>query len=119
MTDKLKAKLPPTDCRLRMDMRLWEEGKLEEATEIKNKLEVNQRLRKKALKEQLGEKVSDKDSDYYNPLYFKAANHYLNDEPYFEFVQKNKWDSNYWQDRDKSDWSHLPKIWEDDCKPFY
>jgi hypothetical protein len=32
-------------------LRTWEEGKLEESTEIKNKLEVNQRLRKKALKE--------------------------------------------------------------------
>lgn len=51
LTDKLKAKLPPTDCRLRTDMRTWEEGKLEEATEIKNKLEVWQRQRKKALKE--------------------------------------------------------------------
>jgi len=104
---------------LRQDLRTWEEGKLEESTEIKNKLEVNQRLRKKALKEKLGDKITDKDSSYYTPFYFKESTHPLNDEPYYEFVQKNSRGSNYWQDRDRGDWSHLPNIWDDDCKPFH
>jgi len=54
-----------------MDMRSLEEGNLEESTAYKNKLEVNQRLRKKALKEKLGDKMTDTDSDYYTPFYFK------------------------------------------------
>jgi hypothetical protein len=54
ITDKLREKLPPTDCRLRQDTRAWEEGRQQEASDIKNKLEENQRDRKKALKEQLG-----------------------------------------------------------------
>ncbi len=25
----------------------------------------------------------------------------------------------YWADRDKLDWSHMPKIFDKECKPFY
>lgn len=72
LSDKLREKLPPTDCRLRQDMRAWEEGNQQEATDMKAKLEENQRDRKKALKEQLGAKVSGAtDSEYYTPHYFK------------------------------------------------
>jgi oxysterol-binding protein-related protein 3/6/7 len=51
LTDELKAKLPPTDARHRPDIRYWEDGKLEESTAAKTRLEVNQRNRKKSLKE--------------------------------------------------------------------
>ena len=50
INDVLKEKLPPTDSRLRTDLRLWEEGKQEESTNEKNRLEINQRERKKKLK---------------------------------------------------------------------
>jgi len=43
----LKEKLPPTDSRFRPDVQLWEEGKQEEASDEKNRLENNQRARKK------------------------------------------------------------------------
>lgn len=92
---------------------------MEEASDLKNQLEEQQRARKKALKELLGDKVTGNDADYYRPHYFKATKHPLNDEFYYAFVEKNERGSNYWQDRDKGDWSHLPKIWEKDCKPFY
>jgi hypothetical protein len=116
ITDKLREKLPPTDVRLRQDMRAWESGLQQVASDLKHKLEENQRNRKKILKKELGDVVNgSKDSEYYTPLYFKQAKHPLNDEPYYEFVEKNKRGSNYWQDREKGDWKHLPKIWEDDC----
>jgi oxysterol-binding protein-related protein 3/6/7 len=33
LTDELKDKLPPTDSRMRPDVRAWEEGKVDEASE--------------------------------------------------------------------------------------
>ena len=33
LTDELKEKLPPTDSRMRPDVRAWEEGKVDEASE--------------------------------------------------------------------------------------
>lgn len=47
ITDELKEKLPPTDSRLRPDMRLMEDGKMEEAGKIKHLLEEKQRERRK------------------------------------------------------------------------
>lgn len=53
LTDKIQEKLPPTDSRLRMDVRYWEENELSEATNEKNRLEHNQRERRKQVKESL------------------------------------------------------------------
>lgn len=61
ISDKLISQLPPTDTRLRKDMRLWEEGLGDQASEIKAHLENNQRERKKAVKEILGDKMGTGD----------------------------------------------------------
>ncbi|XP_072316737.1 oxysterol-binding protein-related protein 3 isoform X3 [Eucyclogobius newberryi] len=45
----VKVLLPPTDTRLRVDQRLLEEGKLEEAEEEKQRIEEMQRQRRKTL----------------------------------------------------------------------
>ncbi|KAK4144288.1 putative oxysterol binding protein [Dichotomopilus funicola] len=47
-----KGKLPPTDCRLRPDQRLAEQGELDEAEEWKVKLEEAQRQRRRVMEEQ-------------------------------------------------------------------
>jgi hypothetical protein len=39
LTDTLKLKLPPTDSRLRPDIRAWDQGNLEAATQEKSILE--------------------------------------------------------------------------------
>ena len=41
LTDKLKEKLPPTDSRLRKDVRAWESGNQQESTDEKARLENN------------------------------------------------------------------------------
>jgi len=46
LSENLKAKLPPTDSRLRPDVRAWENGHMEEASKQKDRLEVNQRKRR-------------------------------------------------------------------------
>jgi len=51
ITDVEKGRLPPTDCRLRIDQRAAEEGDLERAEEWKVKLEEGQRRRRRELEE--------------------------------------------------------------------
>jgi hypothetical protein len=62
---------------LRTDLRLWEQGKQEESSNEKNRLEINQRERKKKLKEKFAiEKPSvsmDEDKNYYTPKFFHAV----------------------------------------------
>ena len=50
LSDELKNKLPPTDSRLRPDVRFWEHADLENSSIEKERLENNQRLRRKKLK---------------------------------------------------------------------
>ena len=47
---ELRKKLPPSDSRLRPDMRAWEEAEHELAAKEKDRLENNQRMRRKKLK---------------------------------------------------------------------
>ena len=120
MTEDLKKRLPPTDTRLRTDVRRWEEGNLREASDQKHRLEVNQRQRKAELKKKLGAKIdADNDSSYYSPKYFREATHGLTGNKFYEYLERNKYGSNYWNDRDKGTWSHMPRIYEDDCEPFF
>lgn len=63
--------------------------------------------------------MTDNDSDYYSPKYFKLINHPITGEEAYEFLEKNKNNSNYWLDRDKGNWDHMPKIYDDECEPFY
>lgn len=39
LTDGLRDKLPPTDSRFRQDLRAWEEGRVKDAGDFKDKLE--------------------------------------------------------------------------------
>ena len=53
LNDKLKSQLPPTDTRLRPDLRAWEAAELDLASKEKDRLEENQRKRRKMVKEEL------------------------------------------------------------------
>ena len=120
MTEQLKEKLPPTDSRFRPDLRLWEEGKQEESSNEKNRLEQLQRDRKKKLKETLGEAIEpENDPSYYTPKYFKSVTHPITGDPIYEYCTKNAYNSNYWEDREKCAFQHLPNIYSDNCMPFY
>ena len=119
LTDKLKDKLPPTDSRLRPDIKIWENGKQKESSEEKERLEINQRNRKKINKEQKKDTdFSGNDHTFYSPKYFKYDKHPITGDPYYEFLEKNNYGSNYWVDREKGIWENMPKIYDDDCKPF-
>lgn len=50
LSDELKEKLPPTDCRFRPDLRYFENGDLQNAEAEKDRLESNQEKRRQAAK---------------------------------------------------------------------
>ena len=64
----MKKFVAPTDCRLRGDMRFYEEGKVDEADEEKIRLEVKQR---KARKERHDSGIE------WEPKFFKEVPHPL------------------------------------------
>jgi len=75
ISDKLKAKLPPTDSRLRVDTRHWENAELELAQENLVRLQENQRVRRDKLKQIFKDKGLDTVDMYdervfYTPKFF-------------------------------------------------
>ncbi|KAG0669049.1 hypothetical protein C6P45_004189 [Maudiozyma exigua] len=85
-----KDKLPPTDSRLRPDIRFYEQGKVDEAEKSKLELEQKQRERRQAGKD-------------VKPKYFKKN-------------KANKWiymegPDSYWEKRKRQDWGDAPVMW--------
>lgn len=81
----LKPLLPKTDTRLRPDQRLYEEGRIEEAEKIKQKLEQKQRELRKSL-EASGKK--------WVPQWFELCS-----DPYSETGNSWKFNGRYWKSR--------------------
>lgn len=104
-------------------MREWEQGDKDSASLQKNLLEQEQRDRKKALKDIIPEPslLEKEDSKYYRPKFFKKAVSNLTGEEvyFFNEYSEDEHTRSYWADREQLDWSHVPKIFEKDCKPFY
>lgn len=89
----LKALLPPTDTRQRVDQRLLEEGNLEEAEEHKQRIEQMQRERRKILEES---------SVAHQPKFFRRS-------------KDDTWVTNntYWELRKDPGFAHIdfPTLW--------
>ncbi|KAK5781667.1 oxysterol-binding protein related protein OSH3 PWA37_004564 [Arxiozyma heterogenica] len=85
-----KGKLPPTDSRLRPDVRAYENGDVEEAERLKLKLEKDQRERRQ------------------NGLDVKP--HFFVKNSQNNWVYKKGKDS-YWSRRKRGDWSNLTPLW--------
>ena len=98
ITSVEKDKMAPTDCRLRPDQRMAEEGKLDDAELWKQKLEDAQRARRKA-KEQNGEE--------HKPRWFVRAEH----SPEGEEVWKLKGGKDsYWEARAHGAWTGVEDL---------
>ena len=119
LTDALKDRLPPTDSRFRPDLRLWEEGKVDEASAEKSRLEDNQRKRKKELSTTLSDMDLDNDPSYYTPKYFCKSTNPITGDLVYDYSESNQYQSSYWDDRDKNNFKHQPKIFEDECEAFF
>lgn len=104
--DKLKPWIAPTDSRLRPDQRAMEEGEYDFAATEKNRLEENQRARRRA---------RDNAGDEFVPAWFTKATCEITGEEYWKFNGK------YWTQREKAGpdgdyeaaWGGLEPIYDD------
>lgn len=95
-----RGRLPPTDCRLRPDQRLAEEGKLDDAEEWKVKLEEAQRARRRDL-EARGEE--------HRPRWFVR----VDEAPEGEEVWRLKGGRDgYWEERARGEWKGVEAIFQ-------
>ncbi|SCU84861.1 LAMI_0C09186g1_1 [Lachancea mirantina] len=84
-----KDRLPPTDSRLRPDLRLYENGEVDKAEQLKLELEQAQRTRR----------LNSQDVE---PLYFRQSG------DGWKIIEG---DNNYWAKRKKEDWSQVRPLW--------
>ncbi|KAL6452016.1 OSH3 Oxysterol-binding protein 3 [Candida maltosa Xu316] len=94
-----KGKMAPTDSRHRPDLQLYEQGDTEESETLKNKLEQDQRVRRKQM-EDAGE--------VHVPKFFKPKTDGPADEVEWELIQG---ENSYWNRRKRGDWDDLLKLW--------
>lgn len=99
----------PTDSRLRMDQRLMEEGKWDEANEVKAKLEDKQRQTRR-IREEEAEKAAAEGKPYtlFEPCWFKKNKDPVTGTPVHTFTNE------YWSCKEKQDWTRCPNIYLDD-----
>lgn len=99
----------PTDSRRRPDQRLMEETKWDEANELKVRLEEKQRAVRREREEE-AERAAAEGKPYvpYEPSWFKICKDPITDNPVHVYRQ------DYWQCKEKQDWSRCPKIYLED-----
>lgn len=99
ITDIEKDKMAPTDSRNRPDLQAYEKGNVDAAEDLKNKLEQDQRVRRKELEES---------GTVHVPKFFKQKGNGPVDESEWEFIQG---ENSYWNRRKRGDWEDLLKLW--------
>ncbi len=92
--NEIHQKCAPTDSRRRPDQRMYENGIIDEADQLKLKLEKDQRMRRKDAN---GNEVM------HTPKFFTKGN---GDE--WTFITGEK---GYWERRKRGDWDDLIKLW--------
>lgn len=92
INDEMRSVLPPTDSRLRPDVREYEEGDNELAASIKAKIDKNEKEKFTKM---------DKEKILYQPNYFNE----VFDQNTGEYVYV--YQGGYWEDREKRNYSHL------------
>ena len=97
ITDNERGQLPPSDSRLRPDQRAAEEGDIDNAEELKQKLEEAQRRRRKAM-EDAGEE--------WRPRWFERVDKEGNEE-----IWRLKGSDNYWDMRGGG-WEGVERIFD-------
>ncbi|VDN52401.1 unnamed protein product [Dracunculus medinensis] len=103
--NELEAGIAPTDSRLRPDQRLMEEGKWDEANQVKVEIEEKQRAARRQ-REALAEKAMQLGEPFeeYRPLWFVKTQ----DDKTGTVV--HLFTGDYWEKKKINDWSACPNI---------
>lgn len=96
-----KDKLPPTDSRYRPDMKVYVNGEIEQAEELKHQLEDGQRERRK---------VQEESGEPYIPRYFKHVGGEADDpcSGHWEYIEG---ENSYWERRKTQNWDEKHRLW--------
>ncbi|XP_074602922.1 oxysterol binding protein [Brevipalpus obovatus] len=92
----------PTDSRLRPDQRLMEEGKWDEANQVKAILEEKQRQKRRKLEQEALQNPEKATS--ISPSWFKMQIDPTTNNPVHVYTNE------YWSCKEKQDWSRCPEI---------
>lgn len=92
------GKLPPLDSRLRPDMRVYEAGNVEKAEVLKNKLEEDQRARRRVLQEK---------GTVHKPHFFTSAGGPPDSAEWSYISGPNS----YWNRRKAQNWDNVEVMW--------
>ena len=115
LSEKLQAKLPPTDSRFRADVRYWESADLESSSFEKARLETNQRERRAQVKQLLQDKQTDKkakvdvmdEESFYSPKFFdKELTGTKKNKKYVYTPKAGEGSHLYWSLRETSNWAN-------------
>ncbi|EER35606.1 conserved hypothetical protein [Candida tropicalis MYA-3404] len=99
ITEMERGKMAPTDSRNRPDLQAYEKGDVDNAEDLKNKLEQDQRVRRKEMEEA---------GTVHVPKFFRQKGNGPVDESEWEFIQGEK---SYWNRRKRGDWEDLLQLW--------
>ncbi|KOS21595.1 Oxysterol-binding protein -like protein [Escovopsis weberi] len=100
VTDIERDRLPPTDCRLRPDQRLAEQGRLDDAEAWKQRLEEAQRARRRAVEER---------GEEHHPRWFVRAEESTEDD---EVWRLRTGKEGYWEERARGAWTGVEDIFD-------
>lgn len=101
-TSNEKGMIPATDSRLRPDQRMVEEGRIDEAEEVKGELEDRQRTRRKEMEEK---------GENWQPRWFVKVREYADEEVWrMKTPQEVGEGGGYWEQRKEGDWRCVPRV---------
>ena len=110
-SDQMKGYISPTDSRWRSDLRLYEEGDIEESENQKELIENRQRYVRKLTEEG---KLPPHESKFFT----KVIHPFIKNNEFLEtgFEQPCMYtlvddDSGYWKRRERQDWDDMPNLW--------
>uniref|UniRef100_A0A1B6ITI7 Oxysterol-binding protein n=2 Tax=Homalodisca liturata TaxID=320908 RepID=A0A1B6ITI7_9HEMI len=103
--NEMEEGIAPTDSRLRPDQRLMEEGRWQDANQIKQKLEEKQRTVRRQ-RESNAEIAACDGTPYipYEPVWFKQEMDEVTGQP------AHSYKGGYWEAKERQDWSMCPDI---------
>ncbi|CAK8694475.1 unnamed protein product [Clavelina lepadiformis] len=99
--------IAPTDSRLRPDQRMMEKADWDLANELKQGLEDSQRARRRKREaEAIAKKAAGQQVELYKPIWFSSKKCEITGEIF------NVYQNEYWECKEKADWSRCPSIFE-------
>ena len=111
--DDMDGVISPTDSRFRPDLRLFEEGQIDESDKVKIQIEEQQRLIRK--------NIEEGNQPPWECKFFRRIKHpYITKDiidtgedeiDFYELIENDGDNKGYWERRLRKDWDDMPHLW--------